>query len=87
MSGGNLLLLDFAGRAVVISHDRWLLDRIVTHILPFEGNSEVMWHEGNYQSYIEDLKKRKAPTPTSRTASRTRNLSGRRSNEHPPHDT
>ena len=54
-------LLDFAGCAVVISHDRWFLDRIATHILAFEGNSEVVWHEGNYQSYIEDLKKRKGP--------------------------
>jgi energy-dependent translational throttle protein EttA len=54
-------LLDFGGCAVVISHDRWFLDRIATHILAFEGNSEVVWHEGNYQSYIEDLKKRKGP--------------------------
>jgi ATP-binding cassette ChvD family protein len=54
-------LLDFAGCAVVISHDRWFLDRIATHILAFEGNSEVVWHEGNYQAYIEDLKKRKGP--------------------------
>jgi ATP-binding cassette ChvD family protein len=54
-------LLDFAGCAVVISHDRWFLDRIATHILAFEGNSEAVWHEGNYQSYIEDLKKRKGP--------------------------
>jgi ATP-binding cassette ChvD family protein len=54
-------LLDFAGCAVVISHDRWFLDRIATHILAFEGNSEVVWHEGNYQSYIEDLRKRKGP--------------------------
>ena len=54
-------LLDFAGCAVVISHARWFLDRIATHILAFEGNSEVVWHEGNYQSYIEDLKKRKGP--------------------------
>jgi len=52
-------LVDFAGCAVVISHDRWFLDRIATHILAFEGNSEVMWHEGNYQSYVEDLRKRK----------------------------
>jgi ATP-binding cassette ChvD family protein len=52
-------LLDFAGCAVVISHDRWFLDRIATHILAFEGNSEVLWHEGNYQSYKEDLRKRK----------------------------
>jgi sulfate-transporting ATPase len=54
-------LIDFAGCAVVISHDRWFLDRIATHILAFEGNSEVVWHEGNYASYIEDLKRRKGP--------------------------
>ncbi|MBV9881047.1 MAG: energy-dependent translational throttle protein EttA [Gemmatirosa sp.] len=54
-------LLDFSGCAVVISHDRWFLDRVATHILAFEGNSEVVWHEGNYQSYIEDLRKRKGP--------------------------
>jgi ATP-binding cassette ChvD family protein len=52
-------LLDFSGCAVVISHDRWFLDRVATHILAFEGNSEVVWHEGNYQAYIEDLRKRK----------------------------
>ncbi len=52
-------LVDFSGCAVVISHDRWFLDRIATHMLAFEGNSEVVWHEGNYQSYVEDLKKRK----------------------------
>src|SRR3712207_9055110 len=52
-------LLDFAGCAVVISHDRWFLDRIATHILAFEGNSEAVWHEGNFQSYVEDLRKRK----------------------------
>ncbi len=52
-------LLDFSGCAVVISHDRWFLDRIATHILAFEGESEVVWFEGNYQAYIEDLKKRK----------------------------
>ncbi len=52
-------ILDFSGCAVIISHDRWFLDRVATHILAFEGNSEVVWHEGNYQSYIEDLKKRK----------------------------
>lgn len=54
-------LLDFAGCAVVISHDRWFLDRIATHILAFEGDSEVVWHEGNFQSYIEDLRRRKGP--------------------------
>ncbi|HMH86198.1 MAG TPA: energy-dependent translational throttle protein EttA [Gemmatimonadaceae bacterium] len=52
-------LVDFPGCAVVISHDRWFLDRIATHILAFEGNSETVWFEGNYQAYIEDLKRRK----------------------------
>jgi sulfate-transporting ATPase len=52
-------LVDFPGCAVVISHDRWFLDRIATHILAFESNSEVVWFEGNYQAYIEDLKRRK----------------------------
>jgi len=51
-------LLDFAGCAVVISHDRWFLDRIATHILAFEGNSEVVWFEGNYQDYEADRKRR-----------------------------
>jgi ATP-binding cassette ChvD family protein len=46
-------LLDFGGCAVVISHDRWFLDRIATHILAFEGDSEVIWFEGNYQAYHE----------------------------------
>jgi energy-dependent translational throttle protein EttA len=48
-------LLAFPGCAVVISHDRWFLDRIATHILAFEGNSEVVWFEGNFQDYMEDL--------------------------------
>ena len=52
-------LLGFAGCAVVISHDRWFLDRIATHILAFEGDSEVVWFEGNYQEYAADLKRRK----------------------------
>ena len=52
-------LVAFPGCAVVISHDRWFLDRIATHILAFEGDSEVHWFEGNYQEYIEDLKRRK----------------------------
>ena len=51
-------LLAFAGCAVVISHDRWFLDRIATHILAFEGNSEVVWFEGNYQGYEADRKRR-----------------------------
>jgi sulfate-transporting ATPase len=51
-------LLDFAGCAMVVSHDRWFLDRIATHILAFEGNSRVVWYPGNYQEYEEDRKKR-----------------------------
>jgi ATP-binding cassette ChvD family protein len=52
-------LLSFPGCAVVISHDRWFLDRIATHILAFEGNSEVVYFQGNYADYAEDLKRRK----------------------------
>ncbi|HEY3287671.1 MAG TPA: energy-dependent translational throttle protein EttA [Gemmatimonadaceae bacterium] len=54
-------VLDFSGCAVIISHDRWFLDRVATHILAFEGESEAVWFEGNFQAYIEDLKKRKGP--------------------------
>jgi len=52
-------LVNFPGCAVVISHDRWFLDRIATHILAFEGNSEVVWFEGNYQDYEADLRRRR----------------------------
>ncbi|MEJ2158987.1 MAG: energy-dependent translational throttle protein EttA [Chromatiales bacterium] len=52
-------LLTFPGCAAVISHDRWFLDRIATHILAFEGNSEVVWFEGNYQAYEEDFRRRR----------------------------
>ena len=51
-------LLAFAGCAVVISHDRWFLDRIATHVLAFEGESEVRWFEGNFSDYEADRKKR-----------------------------
>jgi len=51
-------LLEFPGSAVVISHDRWFLDRICTHILAFEGDSEVVWFAGNYEDYEEDRKRR-----------------------------
>ena len=51
-------LLSFAGCAVVISHDRWFLDRIATHILAFEGDSQVLWFEGNYQDYEADRRRR-----------------------------
>jgi energy-dependent translational throttle protein EttA len=52
-------LVDFPACAVVISHDRWFLDRIATHILAFEGNSETVWFEGSYRDYAEDFKRRK----------------------------
>jgi ATP-binding cassette ChvD family protein len=51
-------LMDFAGCAIVVSHDRWFLDRIATHILSFEGDSKVEWFNGNFSSYEEDKKKR-----------------------------
>ena len=51
-------LINFGGCAVVISHDRWFLDRIATHILAFEGNSEAVWFEGNYSDYEKDRKAR-----------------------------
>src|SRR5918995_4556698 len=51
-------LLDFPGCAVVISHDRWFLDRVCTHVLAFEGDSEVVWFEGNYGDYMADRRKR-----------------------------
>ncbi len=51
-------LLEFPGSAVVISHDRWFLDRIATHILAFEGNSQVVWFAGNYAEYEEDRRRR-----------------------------
>jgi len=60
-------LVAFPGCAVVISHDRWFLDRIATHILAFESDSQVAWFEGNYQEYVEDYRRRKAKTPRSPT--------------------
>ena len=51
-------LLGFAGCAVVISHDRWFLDRIATHIIAFEGDSQVEWFEGNYEDYEADRTRR-----------------------------
>jgi ATPase subunit of ABC transporter with duplicated ATPase domains len=51
-------LTDFAGCAVVISHDRWFLDRLATHIIAFEGDSQVVWYEGNYEDYEADRKRR-----------------------------
>jgi ATP-binding cassette ChvD family protein len=54
----EMALEEFAGCAVIISHDRWFLDRIATHILAFEGDSQVLWFEGNYESYEQDRRKR-----------------------------
>ncbi|MEE8334314.1 MAG: ATP-binding cassette domain-containing protein, partial [Alphaproteobacteria bacterium] len=51
-------LLEFAGCALIISHDRWFLDRIATHILAFEGDSRAVWFEGNYQDYEADRRRR-----------------------------
>jgi ATPase subunit of ABC transporter with duplicated ATPase domains len=55
-------LENFAGCAVIISHDRWFLDRVSTHMLAFEGNSKVVWFEGSYSDYEENFKKRVADT-------------------------
>ncbi len=57
-------LAEFAGCAVVISHDRWFLDRLATHILAFEGDSHVEWFEGNFQAYEEDKRRRLGPDAT-----------------------
>ena len=51
-------LLEFAGCAMIISHDRWFLDRLATHIIAFEGDSQVVWFEGNYAAYEKDRKER-----------------------------
>jgi ATP-binding cassette ChvD family protein len=69
-------LLSFPGCAIVISHDRWFLDRIATHILAFEGNSEVVWFEGNYADYEEDLKRRKGEEGAQPHRIRYRRLDG-----------
>lgn len=61
-------LLDFAGCVVVISHDRWFLDRIATHILAFEGDGQVLWFEGNYANYEEDKARRLAVNQDVRAA-------------------
>jgi ATP-binding cassette ChvD family protein len=69
-------LLNFPGCAVVISHDRWFLDRIATHILAFEGESEVVWFEGNYQDYVADLKRRRGDEADQPHRLKYRRLSG-----------
>jgi energy-dependent translational throttle protein EttA len=67
-------LLSFAGCAVVISHDRWFLDRIATHILAFEGDSKVVWFEGNYGDYEADLRRRRGADATQPRRIRYRKL-------------
>jgi ATPase subunit of ABC transporter with duplicated ATPase domains len=69
-------LLSFPGCAVVISHDRWFLDRIATHILAFEGLSEVVWFEGNYSEYVADLKRRRGEDAEQPHRVRYRSLHG-----------
>ncbi len=64
----------FPGCAVVVSHDRWFLDRLATHILAFEGDSEVVWFEGNFEQYAEDLKRRKGPDALEPTRIKYRKL-------------
>ena len=54
-------LLEFAGCAVVITHDRWFLDRVATHILAFEGNSETIWFEGSWGDYVDWMKETRGP--------------------------
>ena len=69
-------LLNFPGCAVVISHDRWFLDRIATHILAFEGNSEVVFFQGNYADYAADLKRRKGENADQPQRIRYKRLAG-----------
>jgi ATP-binding cassette ChvD family protein len=69
-------LLSFPGCAVVISHDRWFLDRIATHILAFEGDSEAVWFEGNYSEYVADLRRRRGDDAEQPHRVRYRSLHG-----------
>ena len=69
-------LLSFPGCAVVISHDRWFLDRIATHILAFESDSDVVWFEGNYSEYVADLKRRRGEDAEQPHRVRYRSLHG-----------
>ena len=68
-------LLDYAGCAGVISHDRWFLDRIATHILAFEDDGKVRWFEGNYQSYSENRREELGPEADRPKRHRYRKLS------------
>ncbi len=67
-------VLAFPGCAMVISHDRWFLDRVATHILAFEDSGEVVWHEGNYQDYEEDFRRRTGSEPGVNRRSRHKKL-------------
>jgi len=57
---------DFAGTSIVISHDRWFLDRLATHIMAYEGDSKVVWFEGSYSEYEADRQKRVGNTDPTR---------------------
>jgi ATPase subunit of ABC transporter with duplicated ATPase domains len=70
-------ILDFAGCVVVTSHDRWFLDRVATHILAFEGDSEVTWFPGGYSEYAEDLQRRKGDAALNPTRVRYKPLTRR----------
>jgi ATP-binding cassette ChvD family protein len=70
-------VLDFAGCVVVTSHDRWFLDRVATHILAFEGDSEVTWFPGGYSEYVEDLQRRKGADALNPTRVRYKPLTRR----------
>jgi ATP-binding cassette ChvD family protein len=67
-------LLDFPGCALVISHDRWFLDRVATHILAFEDSGEIVWHEGNYREYEDDFRRRTGSEPGVNRRSRHKKL-------------
>jgi ATP-binding cassette ChvD family protein len=71
----EVALEDFAGCAVIISHDRWFLDRLATHILAFEGDSHVEWFEGNFEAYEEDKRRRLGPRATEPTRVKYRQFS------------
>ena len=70
-------VLDFAGCVVVTSNDRWFLDRVATHILAFEGDSEVTWFPGGYSEYVEDLRRRKGDDALNPTRVRYKPLTRR----------
>jgi ATP-binding cassette ChvD family protein len=67
-------ILDFPGNALVISHDRWFLDRVATHILAFEDSGDVVWHEGNYREYEDDFRRRTGSEPGVNRRSRHKKL-------------